>query len=73
MEDIIIMTSKQDLIREIETLPFNLIDEAYRYISLLKQSKTQIAANDITLASEKSLAKDWLSPEEDIAWENLKR
>ena len=24
------MTSKQNLIREIETLPFNLIDEAYR-------------------------------------------
>jgi len=26
---------------------------------------------DITLASEKALAKDWLSPEEDSAWEDL--
>jgi hypothetical protein len=26
------------------------------------------ARRDITLASEKSLAKDWLSPEEDEAW-----
>jgi len=27
--------------------------------------------NDITLASEKALAKDWLLPEEDEAWANL--
>ena len=26
---------------------------------------------DITLASEKTLAKDWLLPEEDEAWANL--
>jgi hypothetical protein len=65
------MTSKQDLIKEIETLPFNLIEEAYNYISLLKQSKAKNIPSDITLASEKALAKDWMSPEEDRAWENL--
>jgi len=27
--------------------------------------------NEITLASEKALAKDWLLPEEDEAWANL--
>jgi len=27
--------------------------------------------NDITLASERVLAKDWLSPEEDSSWANL--
>jgi len=27
--------------------------------------------SDITLASEKALAKDWLLPEEDEAWANL--
>jgi DNA-damage-inducible protein J len=27
--------------------------------------------DDITLASEKSLAKEWLLPEEDEAWANL--
>ena len=26
---------------------------------------------DITLASEKVLAKEWLSPEEDLIWANL--
>ena len=65
------MTSKQDLMKEIETLPFNLIDEVYHYISILKQAKEQVKINDITLASEKSLAKEWLSPEEDAAWGNL--
>jgi DNA-damage-inducible protein J len=29
------------------------------------------AAKNIALASEKSLAKDWLSPEEDAAWADL--
>ncbi|MCL2362239.1 MAG: type II toxin-antitoxin system RelB/DinJ family antitoxin [Defluviitaleaceae bacterium] len=28
-------------------------------------------SNNITLASEKSLAKDWLTPEEDSTWANL--
>jgi addiction module RelB/DinJ family antitoxin len=32
---------------------------------------TAAGAKDITLASEKSLAKDWLSPEEDAAWADL--
>ena len=27
--------------------------------------------NNITLASEHTLAKEWLSPEEDLAWANL--
>jgi len=26
---------------------------------------------DITLASENALAKDWLSPEEDVVWADL--
>ena len=65
------MTNKQDLIREIETLPFDLLDNVYSYISLLKKFNQQFKPSDITLASEKSLAKDWLLPEEDVAWENL--
>ena len=29
------------------------------------------SVRDITLASEKALAKDWLSPDEEAAWKNL--
>jgi len=32
---------------------------------------TEDCGEDITLASERSLAKDWLSPEEDATWRNL--
>ncbi|MCL2081301.1 MAG: DUF2281 domain-containing protein [Oscillospiraceae bacterium] len=63
------MSGKQFLIREIESLPPNIIDEVCRYISFLK-FKTALP-DDITLASEQSLAKDWLLPEEDAAWANL--
>ena len=66
------MTAKQILINELETLTPNMIDEVYNYVSFIKLRQIQgkkIA--DITLASENSLAKDWLLPEEDLAWANL--
>jgi hypothetical protein len=31
----------------------------------------QMSKRDVAFASEKSLAKDWLSPEEDEAWAHL--
>ncbi len=62
------MTNKQALINEIEHLPSKVIDEIYRYVSLLK-SITPVS--DVTLASEEALAQDWLRPEEDDAWANL--
>ena len=66
------MTDKQILIREIETLPPHIVEEIYDYLSFLKIKKMQREKMaDITLASEKSLAKDWLLPEEDYVWANL--
>ena len=66
------MTDKQLLFREIETLPPHVIDEVYAYVAFLKFKKNQEKKiDDITLVSEKALAKDWLLPEEDTAWANL--
>jgi len=65
------MLSKQNLINEIETMPSDFINEVYHYVLFLKQNKLNIIIDDITLASESSLAKDWLLPEEDEAWANL--
>ena len=66
------MTDKQILIREIETLPPQIVEEVYDYVSFLKIRKIQQKKiYDITIASEKALAKDWLLPEEDAAWANL--
>ncbi|HSW48396.1 MAG TPA: hypothetical protein VLG67_04950 [Candidatus Saccharimonadales bacterium] len=36
-----------------------------------KKKKIKVNIDPITLASEAALAKDWLRPEEDKAWENL--
>jgi len=60
------------LIKEIEVLPQQTIEEVYNFVSFLKMKKTQESdTNDIHLASENALAADWLLPEEDIAWANL--
>jgi len=66
------MSTRQQLIEEIETLPPQIVEEVYDFVSFLKIKKTQDnESSDISLASEKSLAMDWLLPEEDTAWANL--
>ena len=57
-----------DIIRQ---LPYN---EKLKLSEVLKKETTLKLGNDKTMthfASEKALAKDWLSPEEDEAWKNL--
>jgi len=67
--EVVFMSSKQALFNEIETLPKNIIDEVFHYVLFLKQKS--ITSGGLTVASERSLAKDWLKPEEDAAWANL--
>lgn len=62
------------LVKKIERLPSYLLEEVANYIDYIefkKAKENQLKVEDITLASEKSLAKDWLKPEEDEAWEHL--
>jgi hypothetical protein len=66
----VFVVDKNMLIREIETLPPDMIEEVDKYIGYLK-SKRQKSADNLALASERSLAKDWLLPAEDVAWANL--
>ena len=66
------MTSKQILIQEIESLPPQIIEEVYNFVCFLKVKKAQENENgSILFASEKVLSKDWLLPEEELAWANL--
>jgi len=64
------MTKKELLIKEIDQVPEPLLDEVLDFVQFLKARiiKEKI---DITIASESSLKKDWLKPEEDEAWQNL--
>lgn len=61
--------------KEIDTLPPKLLKEIADYISYVKYkygiNDQPIKIDEFTLASEKSLAKDWLKPEEDEAWKDL--
>lgn len=68
------MISREILVKKIENLPSDLLKEVADFIDFVEykgKKNSDLKVNDITLASEKSLAKDWLKPEEEEAWEDL--
>ena len=68
------MINKEVLVKKIESLPSDLLKEVADFIDFIEykgKKNNDLKANDITLASEKSLAKDWLKPEEEEAWKDL--
>lgn len=64
------MSKKELLIHEIEQVPDFLLDEVIDFVHFLK-TKAVTEKLDTAIASESSLKKDWLKPEEDKAWQNL--
>lgn len=64
------MSKKEILIQEIEQVPESYLDEVLDFVQFLK-SKIIKEKLDTVIASESSLRKDWLLPEEDEAWQNL--
>ena len=64
------MLSKETLHKEIDALPDKFADEVLEFVNFLK-GKHLKEQMETTLLSESSLRKDWLSPEEDEAWQNL--
>ena len=68
------MITRESLVKKIEVLPTYLlqeVDDQIDFIEYKKSRNNKFKIQDITLASEKSLSKDWLRPEEDEAWEDL--
>lgn len=62
--------SKRELVaREVDHMPERDLDKLLAYLRLLKEANGDTSVP--TLAAESSLAKDWLTPEEDAAWANL--
>ncbi len=62
--------SKRELItRELGYMPEQDLDRLLAYLRSLKEAHAETAMP--TLVAESSLAKDWLTPEEDEAWANL--
>jgi len=64
------MGKKELLIKEIEQVPEPLLDEVLDFFHFLKAKITKERL-DTAIASESSLKKDWLRPEEDEAWKSL--
>jgi hypothetical protein len=64
------MLSKEKLYKEIDALPEEFTEEIYDFVNFLKR-KYIIANMEPALLSEPSLRKDWLSAEEDEAWQDL--
>lgn len=56
--------------KEIEFFPEKYLEEVLDFIHFLKE-KTSKEGMRTAILSESTLAKDWLSPVEDDAWEHL--
>jgi hypothetical protein len=65
-----LMSSKELIAQEIKKLPEVYLGEILDFIRFL-ENKTLGEKRQIAIASQSSLKKDWLSPEEDEAWKNL--
>lgn len=64
------VAKKELIFREIEQVPDSLVEEILDFIRFLK-TKSQKEKPGTAIASESSLKKDWLRPEEDKAWRDL--
>ena len=63
--------SKRELIaNELSQMPEPDLDKLLAFLRSLKEAHAESAMP--ALAAESSLAKDWLTPEEDAAWANLR-
>ncbi len=59
---------KELILAQLDAVPEDDLDELLQFIAFLKFRKEQTETH---LASQATLAKDWLNPEEDEAWQHL--
>ena len=64
------MPAINQLINEIETLPSEYLQEIMDFVGYLKLKHSKNIPETMIL-SEKSLSKEWDTPEEDEAWADL--
>ncbi|MBD2514398.1 DUF2281 domain-containing protein [Nostoc sp. FACHB-973] len=65
------MMLKEQITQELEKLPEPLLQEILDFVQFLQAKYQKDKTLEIRIMSESSLQKDWLSPEEDAAWQNL--
>jgi hypothetical protein len=64
------MTAKEAIVQAVEDLPEECLDDLAQYVEVLRR-RAALRTVPTALASEGVLAKDWLRPEEDGAWQDL--
>ena len=64
------MTNRDRILNELRQLPDPLLPEVLDFVEFLKK-KISMEKSEVTTLSETSLKKDWLRPEEDMAWQHL--
>ena len=64
------MNKKELILNEIEKVPDPLLEEILDFVRFLK-TKAAVERMEAAVASESSLKKDWLKPEEGEAWLDL--
>ena len=64
------MTTRDVLLKEIQQVPEPLLQEVLDFIRFV-QVRVVGGCFETAVASEPSLSKDWLKPEEDGAWQDL--
>lgn len=63
------MSKKELIVRELNRVTEQDLDKLLAFLHSLRDAHAEKAVP--ALAAESSLAKDWLTPEEDAAWANL--
>ncbi len=61
---------REALLREMEDLPGTLLEEVADFVRFLKEKAVR-ERTESALLSESLLRRDWLRPEEDVAWADL--
>ena len=64
------MNDKEVILKELDRVPDFLLPKVLEFIKSV-QDKPQVEQLETGLLSEATLAKDWLSSEEDEAWQDL--
>jgi hypothetical protein len=62
---------KDRLLEKIERVSDFTLKEVLDFLLFLESKAMQAEELEISLLSESSLAEEWLTPEEDKAWEHL--
>lgn len=63
------MSKREFIDQQLERLSDTDLDRLLEFLHTLSEEHAEVSIP--ALAAESSLAKDWLSPEEDAAWANL--